>query len=86
MNILFSLPWIHTNNSGMVEGLIRNGHQVCFITMSKKQHNYIPHGLESHIYYFLPKKNSLYRINGQNSFMRKSLKESDKLLTKKNLI
>ncbi|REL23934.1 glycosyltransferase [Rhodohalobacter sp. SW132] len=54
MNILFSVPRIHTNYTAMIKGLISNGHKVSFITMNSEKLNN-PYNLEVNTHYFAPR-------------------------------
>jgi len=54
MKILFSVPRIHTNYTGMIEGLIEDGHDVSFLTMNGDE-IYIPFDFNVGVHHFKPR-------------------------------
>lgn len=55
MKILFCVPRIHTNYSGMIDSLLKLGHKLSFITMTKNEIS-IPLESDISVYQFEPKK------------------------------
>jgi len=55
MKILFSVPRIHTNYTGMVKGLLDEGHRVSFVTMNSDE-IYIPFDLDVAVHHFKRRK------------------------------
>lgn len=54
MKVILSVPRIHTNYTGMVEGLINEGHDVVFLTMNGDE-IYIPFDLDVGVHHFKPR-------------------------------
>jgi len=55
MKILFSVPRIHTNYTGMAQGLLEDGHRVSFVTMNEDE-IYIPFDLDVAVHHFKRRK------------------------------
>lgn len=62
MKILFTVPRIHTNYTGMVKGLIDDGHHVSFLTMNGDE-IYIPFDMDVGVHHFRPRKRFFFPKN-----------------------